>query len=90
MRNLIEDLAAEEYNRLLPTVQGFCGCEHCRADVLVYALNRLAPHYVAQPTGEALTHVRMQAEQQVADISVVLLEGFRKVKAAPRPGHPAR
>jgi hypothetical protein len=90
MRNLIEDLAEDEYKRLVSTVEGFCGCEQCRVDVLVYALNRVAPHYVAQPTGEALAHVRMQAEQQVADISVVLLEGFRKVTAAPRPGHQAR
>ncbi len=88
MKNLVEDLALKEYEHLAPTVEGFCGCEMCREDVLVFALNRIRPLYVAQPTGEALVHVQMQAEQQTADLSVALLDGFRKVKAAPRKGHP--
>ncbi len=88
MKNLVEELANREYERLVPTIEGFCGCAMCREDVLVYALNRLPPHYVAQPTGEVLGKVALQTEQPVADVSVVLLDGFRKVKAAPRSGHP--
>ena len=84
----MEEFVIREYDLLAPKVEGFCGCELCRADVLVYALNRLRPHYVAQATGEVLEKVAQQSEQPVADVSVVLLDGFRKVKAAPRNGHP--
>ena len=56
----------------------------CRDDVLVFALNRLPPRYVTQPTGEVLTSVTMGSDQPKADISVVLLEGFKRVHADPR------
>ncbi len=88
MKNLVEDFVNREYDLLVPKVEGFCGCELCREDVLVYALNRLPPQYVSQRTGEVLGKVAQQAEQPVADVSVLLLNGFRKVKAAPRKGHP--
>ncbi len=88
MKNLVEEFVTREYDLLAPKVEGFCGCEMCREDVLVFALNRLTPHYVAQRTGEVLEKVAQQSEQPVADVSVVLLDGFRKVKAAPRKGHP--
>lgn len=57
---------------------------------MVYALNRLPPHYVSQPKGEILTSVALEAYQERAHVDVVLLEAFRKVKADPRPGHPVR
>ena len=88
MKNLVEDFVIREYEQLVPTVEDFCGCAMCREDVLVFALNRLPPRYVAQRTGEILGKVAQQTEQPVADVSVVLLGGFRKVKAAPRKGHP--
>lgn len=88
MKNLVEGFVIREYDLLVPTVEGFCGCDMCREDVLVFALNRLPPQYVAQRTGEILGKVAQQTEQPVADASVVLLDGFRKVKAAPRKGHP--
>ena len=42
IRNAIEDHAAEAYARLVTHFEDFCGCETCRLDVLVYALNLLA------------------------------------------------
>ena len=87
MKNLLEEVVAREYEQLKATIPDFCGCDACRDDVLVYALNRLPARYVAQPTGEVLTNVSMGSDQPKADISVVLLEGFRRVKAEPREGH---
>ena len=87
MKNMLEETVTREYEQLKSTVPDFCGCDACRDDVLVYALNRLPPRYVAQPTGEVLTHVSMGSDQPKADISVVLLEAFRRVQAAPRPDH---
>lgn len=87
VRNLNEELVIREYDGVVGTITGFCGCERCRDDVIVYALNRLPPHYVTERRGGVLQHVAMQADQQTADVSVALLNGFRVVGASPRPGH---
>jgi len=71
---------------LRPQVPRFCGCDTCRGDVLVYALNRLAPHYVSTRQGEVLTEIALDSDQQKATLDVVLLEGFRRVGLAPRCG----
>jgi competence protein ComFB len=76
-----------EYERLVKSFPGFCGCETCRDDVVVFALNRIPPHYVTHRRGAVLQHIKMQRDQEVADISVALLDGFRRVQKAPRPDH---
>jgi hypothetical protein len=84
MKNVVEAMVVREYDRLLPTVSGACGCAVCREDTLVYALNRLAPHYVATLTGEVVSNVTMEGVQGQADIAVALMEAVRVVAAAPR------
>jgi competence protein ComFB len=86
MRNVVEDVVTMQYNELLPTVADACHCEICREDVLVFALNRLKPHYVATLKGEVLSKLEMGADQGRADMAVAILEGIRNVKAAPRCG----
>ncbi len=86
MRNVVEDVVALQYAELLPTVKGACTCAICREDTLVYALNRLEPHYVATIKGEILSKLQMGADQGRADVAIALLDGFRHVKAAPRCG----
>ena len=86
MKNVLEVVVAREYERLRPTVPGFCGCPQCRDDVLVYALNRLDPRYVAAPEGEVISGVALQRDQAKADVSLILLEAFRRVGSAPRHG----
>jgi competence protein ComFB len=85
VKNLNEGVVTREYDRLLPTVPGFCGCEVCRDDVMVYALNRIAPHFVTERLGTVIQHIALQRDQSVADVAVALLEGFRVVMASPRP-----
>ena len=80
------EVLGREYERLVPQLAGFCGCDTCRGDVLVYALNRLAPHYVSTRAGEILTELSLGSDQEKAKLDVVLLEGFRKVGLAPRCG----
>jgi len=84
--NVALEMVQREYDRLRPQLPRFCGCETCRGDVLVYALNRLAPHYVSTSQGEILTELRLESDQEKAKLDVVLLEGFRKVGLAPRCG----
>jgi competence protein ComFB len=87
VRNLNEIVVAREFERLRASFPEFCGCEVCHDDVIVYALNKLPPRYVTQRRGAVLTHVRMQREQEQADISVALIEGFKRVIRSPRPEH---
>ena len=76
----------KEYERLRPQYLGFCGCDTCRGDVLVFALNRLAPHYVSTRQGEILTGLSLGTDQETAKLTVILIDGFRRVALAPRCG----
>jgi len=80
------EVVQREYNKLLPQLPRFCGCDTCRSDVLVFALNRLSPNYVSTPQGEVFTELRLDSDQERAKLDVVLLEGFAKVGLAPRCG----
>jgi competence protein ComFB len=86
VKNVVEEIVTREYEKMRPGMSGFCGCEACRDDVLVYALNRVKPRYVSQLMGEVVTNVSMSQDQAVADVTVGLVEGFRRVQASPRPG----
>jgi hypothetical protein len=54
--------------------------------VLVYALNRLSPHYVSTRQGEILTGLTLQSDGEKAKLDVALVDAFRKVALAPRCG----
>ncbi|HXD23109.1 MAG TPA: late competence development ComFB family protein [Gemmatimonadaceae bacterium] len=84
--NVAMEVAQREYQSLRETLPKFCGCDTCRGDVLIYALNRLAPHYVSTRQGEILTELSLASDQEKARLDVTLLDGFRKVAAAPRCG----
>lgn len=86
MTNVIWEVVHREYDKLRPQLPRFCGCETCRGDVLVYALNRLSPHYVSTRQGEVLTELSLESDQERAKLDVVLLDGFRTVGMAPRCG----
>ena len=76
----------KEYERQRPQYPAFCGCDTCRGDVLIYALNRLSPHYVSTRQGEILTELSLGTDQEMAKLTVILIEGFRRVALAPRCG----
>ena len=84
--NVTSEVLQREYGTLRERLPKFCGCAMCRGDVLVYALNRLAPHYVSTRQGEILTELSLASDQEKARLDVTLLEGFRKVAIAPRCG----
>ncbi len=86
MTNVTWEVVQREYRSLRDRVPAFCGCDTCRGDVLVYALNRLSAHYVSTRQGEILTELSLQSDQEKAKLDVALLDGFRKVALAPRCG----
>jgi hypothetical protein len=84
--NLTAEVVQREYQSLRGNFPQFCGCDTCRSDVQVYALNRLSAHYVSTRQGEILTELSLGSDQEKARLDVVLLEAFRKVALAPRCG----
>ena len=84
--NVTLEAAQKDYEVMRPQYPKFCGCDTCRGDVLVYALNRLSPHYVSTRQGEILTGITMGSDQELAKLTVILIEGFRRVALAPRCG----
>jgi hypothetical protein len=84
--NVTQEVVRREYDNLRPQFPRFCGCDTCRGDVQVYALNRLSPHYVSTREGEVLVEVSLNSDQEKAKLDVVLLDGFRIVALAPRCG----
>ena len=84
--NVTSEVVQREYQSLRDGLPKFCGCDTCRGDVVVYALNRLSPHYVSTRQGEILTELSLASDQEKAKLDVALLEGFRKVALAPRCG----
>ena len=86
LTNVTLEVVQREYDSLRDKFPKFCGCEVCHSEVLVYALNRLAPHYVSSRQGEILTELSLASDGEKAKLDVALLEGFRKVAMAPRCG----
>ena len=86
IRNLLEDHVAQAYADLKPHFRGFCGCEVCHADVMVFALNRLPARYVGSLEGHVVSEVFLEKQQSRAEIDVIVLDGFRRVMASPRCG----
>jgi competence protein ComFB len=84
IRNLAEEHVYAAYDALRRHYPDFCGCEVCRGDVMVFALNRVAPRYVSSLEGSVVTEVNLEKEQSRAPIDVAVMEGFRKVSLAPR------
>ena len=80
------EVVQREYARLRPQFPTFCGCDTCRGDVVVFALNRLTAHYVSTRQGEVLTELSLGSDQEKAKLDVVLIESFRRVGLAPRCG----
>lgn len=86
MTNVVMEVVQREYEGLRAKYPTFCGCDTCRGDVMVYALNRLSAHYVSTRQGEILTELSLGTDQEKAKLSVVLIEGLRKIALAPRCG----
>jgi competence protein ComFB len=84
MKNVMEQLVSRSYEELLPSAPELCRCAVCREDVLVYALNRLPPHYSSTLVGEVVSKLELEAGQGSTDVTVVLLDAMRRVADAPR------
>lgn len=90
IQNQVEHHVVQAYQALSPRFADFCGCDTCRGDVLVYALNRLPAKYVASLEGTVITELNLDKHQMRARIDVMVLEGLRQVTANRRCGNQPR
>ncbi len=86
IRNLVEEHVVTAYDAMRPHFPDFCGCDFCREDALVFALNRIPARYVSSRTGSVVTEVNLEKEQSRAAIEVAMMEGMRRISLAPRCG----
>ncbi|HTK55336.1 MAG TPA: late competence development ComFB family protein [Gemmatimonadales bacterium] len=86
IRNVVAEHVAEHYKTLHARFPTFCGCDTCEGDVQVFALNRLPAKYVSTKGGGMIMGTELELGQGGTDIDIILLDGFRKVGAAPRCG----
>jgi len=84
IHNKVEEHVQEAYTALKGHFTGFCGCEICHADVLVYALNRLPARYVASLEGTVITELSLDKQQNRAAMEVAVMDGLRRVMDSPR------
>ena len=84
IRNVVEEHVQASYNALRSHFPAFCGCDICRDDALVFALNRTPPGYVSSLQGSVLTEVNLEKDQNRAVIDVVMMEALRRISLAPR------
>jgi competence protein ComFB len=84
IHNKVEEHVLEAYEALKVHFPAFCGCEVCKADVLVFALNRLPARYVSTLEGTVITELSLDRQQNRATIEVAVMDGLRRVAQSPR------
>ena len=84
IQNKVESHVQEAYDQLKGHFAGFCGCPVCKADVLVFALNRLPARYVASLEGTVITELTLDKNQNRVAVDVVVMDAIQKVMASPR------
>ena len=80
--NVMESLVLQKLDEVIDTL-GCCKCERCRADIVSYALNRLAPKYADTQQGKAFTRLNLSSAQSEVDILAAICDGARIVKEHP-------
>ena len=86
IHNLAEEHIQASYESLLSRFQDFCGCDICRDDAMVYALNRVPARYVSTLQGSVITEVNLEKDQSRAAIDVAMMDGLRRISLSPRCG----
>ena len=92
LHNTTEDTVIAKVNEIFEGFEKegnpgkFCTCDQCRMDVVCYALNRVAPHYLVSNRGASRIHPEtLERQQQTADITAVIYEGLKRVFHNQRP-----
>lgn len=83
--NIIEELVWSKVDEVLQSKPEMCKCEKCRSDVAAYALNKLAPRYVASEQGAVWVRVYSELSREFeVEVVVALTEAAEIVAANPK------
>jgi len=92
LHNTVEDLVVARVNETFEAInkegseRKFCTCDQCRMDIICYTLNRMRPHYIVSNRGASRVRWEsIERQQQIADITALIHEGFRQVHHNQRP-----
>jgi len=92
LHNTVEDIVVARVNDIFEALdkegseRKYCTCNQCRMDIICYTLNRVQPHYIMSNRGASRVQAdTFERQQQVADITALIHEGFRKVNHNQRP-----
>ncbi|MCL2602051.1 MAG: late competence development ComFB family protein [Treponema sp.] len=92
LHNTMEDLVVSRVGEIFETINKessanrYCTCEQCRMDIICYTLNRLQPHYIVSSRGVfRAQQTGIERQQQIADITALIHEGFKQVFHNQRP-----
>jgi competence protein ComFB len=95
LHNTVEDIVIARVNEIFETIgkegntDKYCICQQCRMDIACYALNRMKPQYIVSNRGAPRVQwVSIERQQQIADITTLVHEGFKQVKHNQRPFFP--
>jgi len=86
IHNLREEQVRGILEELLATRTDVCKCDICRADMSVYALNRVSPKYVARSLGETMARLDSEQDQDRAQLAAQVARAIKAVAAKPRHG----
>ena len=86
MQNVLEGVLRALRDEMLSKYKQYCSCEHCKDDVLTYALNHSRPKYVtgSRAMGNAVTNADLALDQSRAELTVIVLQALARVAANPR------
>lgn len=82
--NYMEDIAANELERLLEDTKDICKCQKCKLDMLAWALNRLPPKYIVSEKGRVFTKITGQNVQFQVDVIRELTKAILYISKKPQ------
>lgn len=92
IHNTTEDMVLQLINDVCKSFEkdnpdNICTCAQCRLDTACYALNRAHPHYIVSNRGAARAGLEVfECQQEAADLTALIHEGFKRVSHIKRPG----
>lgn len=83
--NIVEKLVWSKVDEVLVHKPDMCQCEKCRSDVVAFALNKLAPHYVNSTEGAVWARADKELDREFEiEVIIALAEAAEIVAANPR------
>ena len=90
--NTVEDIVIARVDEIFDAINKegkegkFCTCNQCRMDIICFTLNRMHPHYIISSRGASRVQWEsIERQQQIADITALVHEGFKQVNHNQRP-----